>query len=298
MSKPIDIKTELGERIAAGPVGQAKIRKQAADIAELREALDLMARRQRPYDVPVRTADNAIRFGLIADTHIGSLYQRTDALRAFYAHCEREGIADVLHAGDVLDGWKVYPGHLFELHPKARSWGEQRDMFADLAPRIKGITTHFITGNHDNTFKKEIGLVPGPEIAAARPDWRFVGQDVGTVTLKARGGFAFRVMLVHPDGGTAYATSYRLQRMIESISGGQKPEMVAEGHFHKALTLPSYRNVYGVESGTFCSQTPFMARKGVAAAVGGWIIEAVLLDRKRLTTRIKAEWIGFFEEQA
>jgi hypothetical protein len=168
-------------------------------------------------------------------------------------------------------------------------------MFADLAPKVKGVTTHFITGNHDNSFKKEIGLVPGPEIAAVRPDWKFVGQDIGTVTLKARGGFQFRVMLVHPDGGTSYATSYRLQKMIESISGGQKPDMLAEGHFHKALTLPNYRNVYGVESGSFVSQTPFMARKGIAAAVGGWIVTVTLNDRKRLTSRINTTWIGFYE---
>lgn len=297
MTKTIALK-DIGELVASGPAGRAKQEKQARAISELSEALDLMARRQRPYSVPVRGAANEIKFGLIADTHFGSLYQRADALKAFYAHCEREGIADVLHAGDVLDGWKVYPGHLFELHPRARSWGEQRDMFADLAPRVKGITTHFITGNHDSSFKKEIGLVPGPEIAAVRPDWRFVGQDVGTVTLTARGGFTFRVMLVHPDGGTAYATSYRLQKMIESISGGQKPEMVAEGHFHKALALPNYRNVYGLESGTFCAQTPYMARKGIAAAVGGWIVRAVLTDREKLTTRIETTWIGFFEEQA
>jgi DNA repair exonuclease SbcCD nuclease subunit len=296
-AKTIEI-AKLPDLLAEGPTGRAKIDKQAREIRELSETLDLMARRQRPYDVPVQNADNAIRFGLIADTHIGSLYQRTDALRAYYAHCEREGIETILHVGDVLDGWKVYPGHLFELHPNARSWGEQRDMFADLAPRVKGITTHFITGNHDNSFKKEIGLVPGPEIAAVRSDWKFVGQDIGTVTLKAKGGFSFRVMLVHPDGGTAYATSYRLQRMIESISGGQKPDMVAEGHFHKSLTLPNYRNVYGMESGSFVSQTPYMARKGISAMVGGWIVTVTMNDRKKLTTRINTEWIGFFEPQA
>lgn len=294
MSKVVDL-SSLPDLLADGPTGRAKIERLERDKAEFAEALDLMARRTRPYEVPIKGPDNEIRFGLISDTHIGSLYQRTDALRVFYAHCEREGIETVLHAGDILDGWKVYPGHLFELHPNARSWGEQRSMFADLAPRVKGITTHFITGNHDNSFKKEIGLVPGPELAAVRPDWKFVGQDIATVTLKTKGGFSFRVMLVHPDGGTAYATSYRLQRMIESISGGQKPDMVAEGHFHKALALPNYRNVYGVESGSFVSQTPFMARKGISAHVGGWIVTVTLNDRAKLTARVQTEWIGFFE---
>ena len=288
---------DIGELVASGPVGRAKLKKQAREISELSEALDLMARRQRPYEVPVKGPDNEIKFGVIADTHIGSLYQRTDALRAYYAHCEREGVVDVLHVGDVLAGYKVYKGQEFELFPNARSWPEQRDMFADLAPRIKGISTHFISGNHDASFKKLIGLVAGPDLERARPDWHFVGQDVGTVTLKAKGGFSFRVMMVHPGGGTAYAISYRLQKMIESLSGGQKPDMVAEGHFHKSMALPAYRNVYGIESGCFESQTPFMAQHSLAAHIGGWLVTVVLNDRKKLTSRVKTEWIGFFEEQ-
>ena len=294
MSKVVDL-SSLPDLLAEGPTGRAKIERQARAIAELSESLDLMARRSRPYEVPIRGRDNVIRFGLIGDTHVGSLYQRTDALRAYYVYCEREGITDVLHCGDVIAGWRVYRGQEFELHPNARSWHEQRDMFADLAPRHKGITTHFITGNHDASFKNLVGLVAGPELAAARPDWKFVGQDIGLVTLKAKGGLEYRVMLSHPGGGTSYALSYRVQKIIESISGGQKPDMVAVGHYHKAEQIPAYRNVCGIQVGTFESQTPFMARQASAAHVGGWIVTVTLNDRARLTARVQTEWIGFFE---
>ena len=294
MRKEIKI-NELGALIAEGPAGQEKIKKQAAAIRDLQEAIILMAKRQRPYEVPVSSRDNEIKFGLIADTHIGSLYQRTDALKAFYEHCEREEIETVLHAGDLLAGFNVYRGQIFELYPNGRSWPEQRDMFTALAPKINGITTHFISGNHDASFKKLVGLVIGPDIEAARPDWKFVGQDVGTVTLKAKGGLSFRIMLYHPGGGGAYALSYRMQKMIESLAGGTKPDMIAQGHFHKAQTMPAYRNVFGIDCGCFEDQTPFMASRASAAHVGGWIIAVVLSDRKHLTSRVKAEWIGFFE---
>ena len=296
MKKEIDL-SKLGDALAEGPAGKEKIEKQKRVIRDLTEAIVLMAKRQRPYEVPVSTRDNEIKFGLIADTHIGSLYQRTDALRAFYTHCEREGVEDVLHAGDVLAGFNVYRGQIFELHPNGRSWPEQRDMFSDLVPRVKGITTHFITGNHDASFKKLVGLVAGPDLERARPDWHFVGQDVGTVMLKAKGGPSFRVMLYHPGGGSAYALSYRMQRMIESLSGGTKPDMVAQGHLHKAQAIPAYRNIYGIDCGCFEDQTPFMASRASAAHVGGWIITVVLGDRKNLTSRIKAEWIGFYHPQ-
>jgi hypothetical protein len=38
-----------------------------------------------------------------------------------------------------------------------------------------------------------------------------------------------------------------------------------------------------------------MARKPTDAHVGGWIVEVVLGAREDLTSRIRAEFIGFYE---
>ncbi len=73
--------------------------------------------------------------------------------------------------------------------------------------------------------------------------------------------------------------------------------MLVLGHYHKAEFLPNYRNVAGIQSGCFQSQTPFMAAHALAAHVGGWIVEAVVGDRKKLTARIKAEFVSFYEPQ-
>lgn len=42
---------------------------------------------------------------------------------------------------------------------------------------------------------------------------------------------------------------------------------------------------------------PFMAQHSLAANVGGWIVSVVLGERKKLTSRVQAEFIGFYEEQ-
>lgn len=296
MKKTINL-GDLRRLIAEGPAGEEKIQKLSEAAATLAETLSLAVKRQRPYEVPVRSDESSIRFGMIGDTQIGSLYQRTDALAAFYRYCHNEGIEHVLHAGDVLDGWKVYKGQEFELHPNGRGWREQRDMFAELAPKYDGITTIFITGNHDSSFKKLIGLVVGEELSTIREDWKFVGQDVGDVMLKTKQGQAFTVRLLHPGGGTAYALSYHPQKIVESMAGGQKPDLVAIGHYHKAEWIPAYRNVSTVQVGCFQSQTPFMVQRSLAAHVGGWIITAYLGERKKLTSRIQAEFIGFYEDQ-
>jgi hypothetical protein len=288
---------ELGKILAEGPVGEEKIKRLTEAATTLAETISLMAKRQRPYEIPTAAEDNTIRFGLIGDTQIGSLYQRLDALKEFYAYCADQGIDTMLHAGDVIDGWRVYRGQEFELHPNARSWPEQRDMFADSMPRIDGLKTIFITGNHDVSFKKLVGLIVGDELQRVRPDWKFIGQDIGDVVFKTKGGNKLTVQMLHPGGGTAYADSYRLQKIIESISGGQKPDIIAVGHYHKALWEPNYRNVSGFLVGTFQSQTPFMIQRSLAAHIGGWIVTAVLGERKKLTTRVSAEFISFFEQE-
>ena len=266
-------------------------------VGELEETLALVARRERPYEVPAENGGNTLRFGVVADTQIGSLYQRIDALRAFYTHCGREGISVIFHAGDVLDGWRVYRGQEFELHPQGKSWEDQLAMFAESVPRIDGIVTHFITGNHDRSYKKLIGIHVGRALQKARPDWSFIGEDVGDIVLKANRGQEFKVRLVHPGGGTSYAISYRLQKFIEAIPGGEKPDLLVVGHYHKAEFLPDYRNVAGIQAGTFQSQTPFMATQAIAAHVGGWVIEVALGDRKKLSSRIRAEFLAFYEAQ-
>lgn len=297
MKKIIDLK-QLSGLLAEGPAGREKIEKQARAISDLQEALMLMVKRIRPYEIPVKTENNVIRFGLIGDTQIGSLYQRLDALKLFYERCADEGIEIILHAGDVIDGWHVYRGQEFELHPHGRSWPEQKKMFAESVPQIKGMRTIFITGNHDDSFKKLIGLIAGEELGLTRPDWEFIGQDVGMAILKTENGLKFKIQLLHPGGGiNQYALSYKPQRIIEAIPGGQKPDLLGIGHFHKAFFIPNYRNIAAICVGCFQSQTPFMARQSIAAHIGGWIVTATLGKRSKLTSRIQAEFISFYEEQ-
>lgn len=286
---------ELRDLMAQGPAGVAKIN-------ALKEALMGMYKRQKPYEVPVQEIGNEIRFGLYSDPHIGSLYFQRDALSAYYYRLHEEGIDTVLCAGDICAGWRVYKGQEFELRPDCKSLPEQITAVIAEIPRYPGMETIFITGNHDNSFKKLVGTVVGEEIDKAREDLKFIGQDIGDVVLYTKGhdstkGQPFKVRLLHPGGGTAYAVSYHAQKIVESMPGGQKPDLIAIGHYHKAMFMPQYRNVACLLAGCFESQTPFMLQHSIAAHVGGWIITANLNERKKLTARVKAEFIGFFEEQ-
>jgi hypothetical protein len=86
--------------------------------------------------------------------------------------------------------------------------------------------------------------------------------------------------------------AYKPQKIIESLEGGTKPDMLGIGHFHKAEMMPSYRNVAGVQAGTFERQTPFMARGGLAAHVGGWIIDVTVGEGHNV---IRGEFVAVYE---
>ncbi len=292
--KEIDL-SELSDLMASSPAGIDKLKKQAEAIRELQETLVLTFKRKRPYKIPVELDGSTLSFGVISDTHIGSGYQRLDAMKEFYNYCKELGINTILHAGDVVDGWGVYKGQEFELHPYARSWPDQRDMFVREAPKIEGVTTIFITGNHDASFKKLVGLMVGDEIQKLRPDWKYVGADIAKITFATKFG-DFSVQLIHPGGGSQqYAVSYKPQKIVEALPG-VKPDMMVIGHYHKAFVMPNYRGVMTVCPRCFQSQTPFMATQSLQAHIGGWVFRVVLGNRKSLTTKFKYEFVSFYEE--
>lgn len=261
-------------------------------INQLEEAMAAYARHQAKEKVIIEqsTKDNTLRFVAIGDTQFGSLYERIDVYKAALKLAEVEGIPDVFHTGDVLDGHKVYKGQEFELH--RHGWDRQSKWFAEQVPKNNNIRIHFITGNHDASFKKEAGIEPGEALAQLRPDWNFLGNDIANITLKTGTGAKYNIAMIHPAGGSSYALSYRPQKIVDQWSGGSKPQMLLIGHYHKAEYMPSYRNVTVIQTGCCQNQTPFMARQALAAHVGFWVISVTPGDKYN---RIKAEFVAVYK---
>ena len=84
--------------------------------------------------------------------------------------------------------------------------------------------------------------------------------------------------------------------MIDALSGGQKPQMLFIGHYHKAEMLPCYRNVLTIQAGCLESQTGFMRRNNLAAHMGFWIVECAI-DKVNLVSRFKVEFFAYYEER-
>lgn len=266
--------------------GAPKMKRLQAQLAAEHAKVEALADVQGKVTVEKRK-DCRLRFALFGDTQFGSLYAHTAAVAAFYEYALQNGATDFYHTGDVLDGHRVYKGQEFELRDLGLD--AQLSRLASTAPQLPCVT-HFITGNHDASFKSLAGVPVGKLIQQARPDWQFLGEEQARVEWQTPNG-AFSMMLMHPGGGTSYALSYRAQKITEQLEGGSKPDLLAIGHYHKAEFIPSYRNVAIVQTGTFQRQTPFMARMGLAAHVGGWIMDVTVGEGHNV---IKGEFVAFY----
>lgn len=208
-----------------------------------------------------------IRFAVMGDTQFGSKYAQITHLHNFYDLCQKEGITDVYHTGDITDGLKMRPGHEFELYENSAD-GQLDDVVKNY-PKRDGITTHFITGNHDASLYKHVGFDIGRAIARDRDDMHYLGRDCAVINLTPNCTLELR----HPWDGTAYSISYKIQKMIGAMEDDSKPSILAVGHYHKQEYI-YYRGIHTLQSACFQSQTPFTRGKGISVWMGGWIVTA------------------------
>lgn len=224
-------------------------------------------------------------FGVISCTHIGSKFQQLTHLHTFYNVCKQRKAKLILHCGDFIDGEKIYRGMEYELFLHGAD--AQIRYSVENYPKVPGIKTKVIMGNHCESFWKNSGINATKIICEDRDDLEYMGDYLAYVNIDK-----IKVAIAHSAGGVPYARSYRIQKQIEQFPPELKPHLLFVGHRHINTWLPMYRNVSGYEVGCFQSQTNFLTRLGLYPEIGGWIVE-ITVDPKGLAS-IKSEWIPFY----
>lgn len=224
----------------------------------------------------VSTPDNKFLFGATGDWHVGSKYFRDDVLDDLYRRYAEAGVEHVFHTGNWIDGEAPFNMYDLEVH----GIDAQCRALADAMPRYDGMVTHAVWGDdHEGWYSQRNGMNVGGYCEqvmreAAREDWHDLGFMEAHVILKnANSGESAVMNVMHPGGGSAYALSYRPQKIIEAFEGGTKPAITLLGHYHK-LESGNVRNVWYQQTGTTQDQTPFMRKKSIEAHVGGALIAA------------------------
>lgn len=217
--------------------------------------------------------DNTFVFGVAGDKHIGSKYHRDDVLADLYRRFDDAGVDAIFDTGNWIEGDARFNRHdlvAHGLHPQVA-------LMAETHPRIEGVTTYAVWGDdHEGWCAQregvDVGMYAEQVMQAAGHDWRNLGfMEAHVVLRNVNTGAEVKVSIMHPGGGSAYATSYRPQKIVEAMEGGEKPVAIFMGHYHKLEAL-NVRNVWTLQSGCCQDQTPFMRKKSIEAHVGGSIV--------------------------
>jgi DNA polymerase II small subunit/DNA polymerase delta subunit B len=229
----------------------------------------------------------AFKLGIIADTHLVDKGCALSELAEFYRRCKAEGVKEIVHAGDLVHGMGVYRGQLNDL--LCFGFDDHLAFCVRYYPKVEGITTYFIGGNHCESYTIQAGVEFGKALADKRPDMAYLGMYDATAVLNG-----VKIELHHGARSIPYAVSYHLQKYVEKLAAGNKPQLYVLGHYHTALYI-FYRNVHCFLPGCFQRPNNFSVRMGFPNLICGWIVELeVADDRHRSIKALKSELVAFY----
>lgn len=292
---PQEILPLLKKSLARGPCSPASLEAGlGCDTKTLTEAIHLLEKETKVHSqgaflslekpdfgyLPLKFLNHKqwIRIGLVADTHLCCKEQRLDALHAQYDLFAAEGISTVLHAGNIVDG---YIPRINGASVIVSGIDDQALYVVDNYPQRKGITTHFITGDdHEGWWQKE-GFNFGAYLQAIaerndRHDLRYLGHVEADVDVTTKHGIV-RIKVQHPGGGSAYSRSYVGQKQVEAFTGGEKPQILVQGHYHVSNYMVD-RNIHVIGMPGFQDQTVFARKKRLRMEVGGAILSFTITE--------------------
>lgn len=260
-----------------------------------------MAKDMMPIEEPHKIdmskhKETEISFGFVADSHIGSKYERNDVLEALYDRFAEYGIDTVYHGGNWIDGEARFNKHDIYVH----GIEAQVENFIKKYPQRKGMKTYIISGDdHEGWYVQREHINIGQKMEdeakrAGRDDLIDLGYMERDIELKQPNGSAI-LRVIHAGGGSSYATSYTSQKYVESLQGGEKPHIVLVGHYHK-FDYSYPREVHVVQGGCTEDQTPFMRKKKLQANIGGCVIH-IKQASNGVITSFKVEWLPFYDKK-
>jgi predicted phosphodiesterase len=246
--------------------------------------------------IPIRcNLGSWLTIGLVSDTHLGSIFAREDALSDIYKVFKREGVSQVFHAGNIVEGFisRINADSVY-----TPSLDGQVAYCIEKYPKVEGITTYFITGDDHEGWWQKSGFNFGKYLQeeaklSGRNDLKYLGHVEADVQLRNKHGSCI-MKIQHPGGGSAYSRSYAAQKQVEALQGGEKPAILVQGHYHVSNFMND-RNVYIVNMPGFQDQTIFARKKRLRMEIGGAIARIMLSPLDGSVSRFAIEFIMYFD---
>lgn len=206
--------------------------------------------------------DNCIKFLVISDTRLGSIFSQKSILNELYLHAYNNGIRNVIHVGNITEGlYKMSSNMIDTLISKDTI--SQAKYVIDNYPYIEGMHTYFITGKKDQTHLRENKVDIGNQISNARKDMIYIGNCRCTVFIDN-----CKMLLLNRKSSKTYTQSYRPQKLIDAMRSEDKPNILLYGGLLQCESFP-YRDVEVLSIPSVCATTWEMEEKSYSNTIGG-----------------------------
>lgn len=208
------------------------------------------------------------KFVVMSDTHIGSKYSPVEwhDVVAEFVNDPANGVEAILHAGDLVEGFTSRRAGTQVYELTDIGFEAQKETAVEMMSKYN-VPIYLISGNHDMYFNEFAGANICKAVAEAVPNVEYIGHDSADIDVDG-----CKVRLFHGGDGSSYATSYRLQKLVESYTGGQKPNILIAGHVHKFCVIFE-RHIFAISAPCMQSQTSWMRGKKLAAHTGFLVLE-------------------------
>jgi len=213
---------------------------------------------------------NEICFGSLSDTHLGSIYTDPDMLYYAFDEFANHGVDFITHSGDVHEGLSHRPGHMYEC--THLGYSAQLDHSRAIFSQWTDSDIYMVDGNHDRWYIKSNGALIVDELCRGQKNLHFIGHDEGNINING-----IIIKLWHGEDGSSYAFSYRIQKIVESLTGGEKPNLLICGHTHKSLYMFD-RHIHCISAGAIQKQSKWMRSKRAASHTGFYITRMGISD--------------------
>lgn len=213
---------------------------------------------------------DVIRLGLVSDTRFGSKHQQLSLLNEFYNDAADFEADIIIHLGDISEG--IYSGKKAIYNDSLFLHGveEQANYIVKSYPYISGITTYFLTGEHDLTHMnkknpKDIGKI----ISDKREDMIYLGPNQCNMEINN-----IKLYLEHMTSkrDQPLQLSYRPQETIRTIRSEDKVDYFFQGHNLYAQSFKQ-RDINCITVPSMVATTPEIRSKSVYNTVGAWLVE-------------------------
>lgn len=225
--------------------------------------------KRKHYEIkPPKEELHMKQFGVVSDTHYGSIWSQPSMVNTFCYEAYNRGITDMFHIGDISDGdyhsiRPDYVKHVFLYGATAHV-----DYAAKTLPKYPGMKWKVICGSHDESHSFNYGPFDfGVELEKRRKnDLEYIGQDKGIVYFDK-----CKIELFHPGGGTSRIFSTKPQNGIDQIPSNTKPNLSLRGHYHKVYYM-LYRNIHMLLCPCNVDQSRFMMKNEIPNLMGDYFV--------------------------